>query len=273
MAIYPIFPGGRKKAFTLSYDDAWPEDRRLIEMMNKYGIKATFNINSGEKLFTDISDPVELYKGHEIAVHGLSHAYFDRVAPQTATYEIMKDRENLERIFGGSVRGLAYPYTAFNDETPAILKSCGIAYARTATCSGSFTMPSDWYKWHPTLEHQSRELMTYCERFLTTDMSFNQCSLFFIYGHGFQLNKFDNWERMEELFKEIGGRDNVWYATNIEICDYITAFKNLVMSVDSNYIYNPTNTAISLIYTGNDFMGEGKIFEIKPGEHIYLNRN
>ena len=48
MAIYPTFPDGKRKAFTVSYDDGWPQDRRLIGLMNKYGIKGTFNLNSGE---------------------------------------------------------------------------------------------------------------------------------------------------------------------------------------------------------------------------------
>ncbi len=273
MAIYPIFPGGRRKAFTLSYDDAWPEDRLLIELMNKYGLKGTFNLNTGEKLFTDIPDAKELYEGHEVAVHCLTHAYLDRVAPQTATYEIMKDRENLEKVFGGSIRGFAYPYTAYNSETPQILKNCGIAYARTADCTNGFSMPSDWYQWHPTCDHRSKNLMERCERFLEMNPIFNQCSLFYVYGHSYELERYNHWETIEELFKKVSGRDDIWYATNIEICDYVSAFKNLIMSVDSNYIYNPTMTTLSLIYSDGDFINSGITFEIKPGEHIYLNRD
>ena len=271
MAIYPIFPGGKRKAFTVSYDDAWPEDRPLIELMNKYGIKGTFNVNSGENKFTDIPDPCELYRGHEVAVHALTHAYLDRVAPATATYEIIKDRENLERVFGGSIRGFAYPYTAYNSETPALLKQCGIAYARTAACTGKLTMPSDWYLWHPTCDHRDKNLMVYCDRFLSTNLSFNQCSLFYVYGHSFELTRDGHWPNIEELFKKVGGRDDVWYATNIEICDYVAAFKQLIMSVDGNYIYNPTMTTLSLIYSDRDFINSAITLELGPGEHIYLD--
>lgn len=42
-----MFPDGKKKALTLSYDDGVEQDRRLVEILNRYGIKATFNINSG----------------------------------------------------------------------------------------------------------------------------------------------------------------------------------------------------------------------------------
>ena len=272
MAVYPIFPGGKRKAFTLSYDDAWPQDRALISMMNKYGLKGTFNINSGEKLFTDILDAPALYEGHEVAVHGYTHAYLDRVSPQTATYEIMKDRETLENVFGGSIRGFAYPYSAYNRDTIQILQNCGIAYARTVKCTGNFKMPSDWYEWHPTCEHNSAELVDLCDRFLGTDPVFNQCHIFCVYGHAFQLDRDNLWGRVEAMFEKVSGRDDIWYATNIEICDYIAAFKHLIMSVDSNYIYNPTTTTLSLIYSDQDFINSGIAFELKPGEHVYLNQ-
>ena len=275
MAVYPIFPGGKRKAFTMSFDDAWPEDRPLIQMMNRYGIKGTFNLNSGEKKFTDIPDPRELYAGHEVAVHGLTHAYLERVAPQTATYEVMKDRENLERVFGGSIRGFAYPYTAYNQDTPQILKNCGIAYARTANNTGKFMLPSDWYYWHPTCTCDSRteELLACGDRFLATDPIFNQSWVFYVYGHANRLSVGDHWAVIEELFQKIGGREDIWYATNIEIYDYIAAFKSLIMSVDSNYIYNPTMTTLSLIYSDQDFINSAITLELKPGEHVYLQKN
>ena len=41
--IYICFPGGRHKALTLSYDDGRQEDRRLIGLLNHYGLKGTFS--------------------------------------------------------------------------------------------------------------------------------------------------------------------------------------------------------------------------------------
>ena len=270
MAIYPIFPGGKRKAFTLSYDDGWPQDRPLIALMNKYGLKGTFNLNSGENKFTDIKDPKELYKGHEVAVHALTHVYLDRVAPQTATYEIIKDRENLEKVFGKTVRGFAYPYTAYNSETPALLRNCGIKYARTAVQTEKFTMPSDWYLLNPTCDHNCPRLFELCDEFLENNPIFNQCYLFYVYGHANELDVDNRWERIEEFFKKVSNHDDVWYATNVEIYDYINAFKQLEMSVDSKYIYNPTVTTLSLIYSDRDFINSAITLEIKPGEEIIL---
>lgn len=41
-----IMFNGKKKALTFSYDDGVTQDVRLIEMFNKYNLKATFNLNS-----------------------------------------------------------------------------------------------------------------------------------------------------------------------------------------------------------------------------------
>lgn len=267
MAVYPTFPGGKRKAFTLSYDDGWPQDRRLISMMNQYGVKGTFNLNSADKLFHEMEDPKELYRGHEIAVHGLTHGYLDRLAPQTVTYEIMKDRENLEHVFGGSVRGFAYAHGVYNDTTVNILKSCGIKYARTITSTGDFSVPSDWYCFNPTCSDNSPELLELCDRFFNDEPSFAQSKLFYVWGHSCFI---DDWDRMERLFKAIGSREDVWCATNIEIYDYLSAFQNLVTSADSRYLYNPTMTTLSLISNSGDFMKKQEVFEIKPGEELYL---
>lgn len=43
---------GKKKAVTFSYDDGVTQDRRLVEMMNTYGVKGTFNLNSGIQSYT-----------------------------------------------------------------------------------------------------------------------------------------------------------------------------------------------------------------------------
>ena len=37
---------GKKKAITFSFDDGTIQDVRLIEILNKYGLKGTFNLNS-----------------------------------------------------------------------------------------------------------------------------------------------------------------------------------------------------------------------------------
>ena len=45
---------------------------------------------------------------------------------------------------------------------------------------------------------------------------------------------------MEELCRTVSGDDNIWYATNIEIVDYLNALRALRFSADCDVVYNPT---------------------------------
>lgn len=75
--IYTCFPGGKHKVLTMSYDDGRLEDRRLVELFNRYGIRGTFNLNGGLPRPERIpeSEWVELYKGHEVACHTYHHPH------------------------------------------------------------------------------------------------------------------------------------------------------------------------------------------------------
>lgn len=271
MAVYPLFPGGKRKAFTVSYDDGWPQDEKLIALMNKYGIKGTFNLNSGDVLFRQIERPRERYKGHEVAAHGHTHAYLGRIAAPNAAYDVLKDREVLEQTFGGTVRGFAYGYGSYNTQTPEILKTCGIKYARTIKKNPNFLLPEDWYFFHPTCEDRDPELMTHVDNFLKLSPGFTQCYLCYIWGHSCFTDRDDLWGAVEEVFQKISSSDEIWCATNIEIYDYLDAFQKLVMSANGKYIYNPTTTTLSLICDDGDFMNKRAVFELKPGEELYLD--
>ena len=115
---------GKKKAVTFSYDDGVTQDRRLVEMMNTYGVKGTFNLNSGMQSYANVWEHSkgllihrmnteglkELYQGHEIAAHCLTHADLPKYDEETIRNEILEDKKNLEERFGQPVVGMAYPF-------------------------------------------------------------------------------------------------------------------------------------------------------------------
>ena len=94
---------GKKKAVTFSYDDGVTQDRRLVEMMNTYGVKGTFNLNSGMQSYANVWEHPkgllihrmnteglkELYQGHEIAAHCLTHADLPKYDEETIRNEIL----------------------------------------------------------------------------------------------------------------------------------------------------------------------------------------
>lgn len=269
MMMYMRFPGGKKKALTFSYDDGVEQDIRLMKIFNKYGMKATFNLNGGHLRAEEytysagqIHRPMgrklaletyggELGKNHEIAVHSYTHPFLDRVPRDMATYEIMKDREQLEAIFGRMIRGCAYPMGTFSDMTVDVLYSCGISYARTTVSTGNFAVPTDWLRMPATCHHNDERLFSLADTFMG-DIPNDWITpwLFYVWGHAYEFEADDNWDRMESFCEKLSGRDDVWYATNMEIHDYVEAYRALQFSVEGKIVKNPSALPVWFEYGG-----------------------
>ena len=157
--------------------------------------------------------------------------------------EVMADRLNLEAMFGGVIRGLAYPFGTYSDTVVDALKNTGVAYARTVNSTNAFYIPQDWLRLHPTCHHAAPNLPALCDRFLNDTANF--CSmLFYLWGHSYEFEAQDNWQIIEDFCEKMGGRDDVWYATNIQVYDYKTAYDRLIWNGDCTKVYNPTATDI-----------------------------
>ncbi len=272
------FPGGLGKALTLSYDDAVEQDVRLIDIMKKYGLKGTFNINASQYIPEGFSYPPEkkwaqrmtrekataLYSGEgiEVALHGYTHPHLQtQPAPQVA-YEIIKDREALEEQFDRIVRGMAYPYGTYNEETVRVLRDCGVAYCRTIKATRSFDLPADWLLLHPTCHHIDAALPELTQKFTEKQPAVDRTPwMFYLWGHTFEFERDNNWNIIEEFAQQISGKDDIWYATNMEIYQYVENFKRLVFSLDERYVYNPTAQTMWFILNR-------KLYSVDPGQTI-----
>ena len=184
--IYTCFPEGKHKVLTMSYDDGRLEDRRLLEIMNAYGIRGTFNLNGG--LRGEDRIPVEeykgLYDGHEIACHTYLHPTIARCPIEQVMREILEDRRALEKVMGYPVQGLAYPNGSFNQEIINMLPATGIKYARTTFSTDGFDMPENWYRWNPTCHHNGA-LLERGKAF--TDLYKKQyLYMMYVWGHSFE---------------------------------------------------------------------------------------
>lgn len=252
------FPGGRAKALTFSYDDGVEEDARLADIFNRNGLKGTFNLNGG--LFRDEGNPwpegtavrrmtarqaLRTFGGtaHEIGFHGLTHAYWEQMPPVRVAQEILEDRRRLEGMFHTLVRGGAYPYGTWNAQTVETLRACGAAYCRTTASTGGFDVPQDWLLLPPTCHHGDPRLEELTARFLS-DPAERRPLLFYLWGHSFEFEREGNWALMERLAERLGGREDICYATNGELCDYVAAFRALRMSCDGRLVENPTATDV-----------------------------
>lgn len=265
-----LFPEGNKKAFTLSYDDGVNQDRRLVEIFNKYNLKATFNLNSGiqseENYWVDKDivikrmnkeDVIELYNGHEVAIHGLTHPSLPNITKELMVEEVLLDKKNLEEMFGYPVRGMAYPYGEYNETVLEVLRTLGVAYSRTVKNHQNFSLPLNPLEWHPTTHHDDPNLMEIAKCFV--EGKFEDLSLFYLWGHSYEFDLNNNWNAIEELCKYVSNKHDIWYATNIEIIDYLDVLDRLIFSAELTCVYNPS--AVSGWIEVN-----GTAVEIKAGE-------
>ena len=251
-AIHTLFPEGRFKALTSSYDDGREEDRRLVSIFREHGLKATFNLNSGEAE-TDprripMNDWKELYDGFEIASHTVTHPPVDRCPLSLVAEEILEDRKAIERITGYPVRGFAYPFGSYTPEILSLLPSLGIRYGRIVGNSDGFAIPENFYRWKATCHHSHR-LLENGEAFLAISNDYH-LNLMYVWGHSFEFPRDDNWDVMERFADMISGRDDIWYASNIEIADYIDASRRLIFSADHSIVSNPSAMDVWLSVDG-----------------------
>lgn len=243
MKTYYCFPEGKTKALTMSYDDGRTQDRRLVSIFNQYGIKGTFNLNYG--LMQDWPDRVSpeevarLYQGHEVATHTSHHPTISRCPLNQVAQEILEDRAGLEKLTGYVVRGHAYPNGSYSKEIEDLFSSLGIAYGRVVASSHSFELPENPMEWQPTCHHNDPKLMEH-GKYLVEFQKKQYLKLMYVWGHSYEFDGRDNWNVIEEFCAYMGGREDIWYATNIEIIDYMQVLKNLRFTADSTGVYNPS---------------------------------
>lgn len=277
--LFMRFPGFKPKALTLSYDDGVRQDKRLIAIMQKYGLKGTFNLNGG--LFAESfngetkgkmtkEEAIALYApaGMEVAVHGYKHRSLARIDSAMATEDVLADRKALESIFGQVVKGMAYANGSLDDDVVDILKRCGIHYSRTVVSTEKFDLPTDWLRLPATCHHNHPRLMELAKSFVEYEVDATvfqryQPKLFYLWGHSYEFDNDNNWDRIEEFAAFVGGKADIWYATNGEIYDYLRAYDRLEWSVDGSFVHNPSAIDVYINYFGKELI-------LSPGQTAVL---
>ena len=224
-----------KKAFTLSFDDGVTQDIRLVELMNRYGLKGTFNLNTGiqseESSFVIEGKKVcrmeqeglsKLYAGHEVASHGLTHAALPELDEAALAKEIGRDIENIEKYYGKRPVGFAYAYGACDDKTVTELRNQGIRYARTVEPSHNFYLQKDLLYLSPTCHYRDEKLWQLAKEFI--EMKEAKPALFYVWGHSYELDVHEEWQQLEEFFAYVSGHEDIYYGTNEECLAYLGAF-------------------------------------------------
>ena len=87
--------------------------------------------------------------------------------------------------------------------------------------------------------------------------------MMYVWGHSFEFTRDNNWELIEEFCQLVGNREDIWYATNIEIVDYMKAAKNLKFTIDADKVYNPGFDSVWINV-------DGMIVEVPGGKTVNI---
>lgn len=216
-----------RKAVTFSYDDGVLQDERLVAIFNRYGLKATFNVNSGLGRHTppffpggvrvdhfDLEELKTIYAGHEIAVHSKTHPDLVQLSDEDVVLQLEEDRRAIETIFRNKVAGMAYPFGTFDDRIVGILQRLGFGYARTVIASHAFAPQTDLLRFRPTAHHNDPAIFDLIQAFLAPG---EDPRILYIWGHSYDFDVNRNWDRIETIAKALSGRADVFYGTNAEV--------------------------------------------------------
>ena len=268
---YMRFPGGLAKAVTLSYDDGVHADKKLMQIIDKYGLKCTFNLNS--TLFDCVNwhnrmDEEETYltfgdTPHEIALHGARHIFLNKVPLPEAVREVAFNRDWLEHKFGRIVNGMAYAYNGYNADVKRVIADLGVQYARTTHSTYSFALPEDFLEWNPTCHHTEYERLReltgrFTQQTPLAEFKDREPWLFYLWGHSYEYDDNADWDVLEDFCAAVAGAEGVWFATNGEVCAYIKAWRSLIWSLDGERAFNPSYMPVWLEI-------RGKIYRIPAG--------
>ena len=239
-----------KKYFTLSFDDGLEQDKKVLALMKKYGLKGTFNLNSGmfglqgevkgigTFSFQDCEAGVrhrwpfsyvphnripkdeicEVYAGMEIATHGFLHEALGKVSESEMRSSIRKDKENLEQIAGTTIVGHAYASGSTSSAAEHYLKEQGYLYARAVFPSGNFEFPENPLNFRPSSSVIMKNSMKLVKDFIAAEPTDRDLLLFF-WGHAYEMDYGKgaaSWDSLERLFAAISGHDDIVYCTNRE---------------------------------------------------------
>lgn len=196
-----------RKIFLFSFDDGTVWDARFAELLNRYGMKATFNLNSGLEDFVwyfedrfpvrrqKLSGTVLQYLGHEVASHSLTHPWLNTLTPPQLSREVGDDCAALKKIFGLDRIGFGVPFTACGEREVNILRKY-VSYIRLSEFSDSFAPPADPYHIPIHALYNEPAVREKIARFAENTLP---VSVFVLAGHSYEFEALGHWEYMEQL--------------------------------------------------------------------------
>ena len=207
------------KSFVFAIDDGTVFDKKTVAIFNKYGIKATFNLNSGLQDFVWHKDWLEvrrlkleenkaIYDGHEVASHSLTHPFLTSLSDEDVYREVGEDIDNLRNIFHREIESFSFPFDGFDERTIGIIKSLGITHIILPAIDDSFRFPIDTCHIKVT-SWNIDDALDKVRRFIEDD----QAELFVYLSHSYDYEFDGSYDKLEELCRIVSERKDIRIVT------------------------------------------------------------
>lgn len=273
--IKKLYPQGKAKAFNITYDDGVLQDVPFVALMNKYGLKGTFNLNSQlmEEEFAWVhpngmtvkrlptAAVAELYQNHEVASHTLTHPYLSQLTEPEILHQMAQDKENLERIIGKPVLGFAGPFHHWSQMIADCAQKCGFEYARNAEERYCYAPPQAYYHWSAGSYHIMPGFRDFVAGFFQTHEELALCQ---IVGHSYDLDAENMWQTMEDILKQVAQDETILSMTNLELVRYLKAMN--MATITETAIHNPSAETLW-------FEQDGEVLKVLPQQTMILKEN
>jgi peptidoglycan-N-acetylglucosamine deacetylase len=233
---------------TTSWDDGHPMDFKLIRLLEKYNIRATFYIplTNKENEIVSLNQIKQISNYNEIGGHTINHVYLNKLSKVQAKTEIKSCKQQLEQIIGKEVKAFCFPGGKYSKRDVELVKEAGFRFGRTTRFFNTKIRP-DSFLMHTTvqsynhnfvnlLKHSAKRLIVKdaidCMAFLPYSNNFVNLShhylnkaeiqVFHLWGHSWELEKFNLWNQLEELFAIFNETPNVTFMNNSECWDFFS---------------------------------------------------
>jgi len=225
---------------TTSWDDGHELDLRLASELTARGMAGTFylaprcrEIPSAKRL--DGAAMRELADGHEIGAHTLTHPRLTDLPAHRARSEIRDGKDAIEESIGRAVTSFCYPYGAYAEDHPDMVRAAGFRLARTVDRFRT-DAPADLFRMGTTV-HAYRHLVDGPQILRRTRSPRQAMALwrnwdllghrlfeevcaeggvFHLWGHSWEIDANDDWRRLCSVLDELRDHD-VTFVTNGEL--------------------------------------------------------
>ena len=216
-------------------------------MLKEHGLKATFYVAPENQEFAKqdlltLPEIADLSQDFEVGAHSMTHRRLPAISEQEAAREITESKAVLEQVIGKEIKVFCYPGGAYTKLHAQLVKDAGYRYARTVA-RHTFTVDDPYEAgtslhvynhnhrpgfdlWHTArfVKFQPIKILRCLEWDALAKAMFDQVikegGIYHIWGHSWEIDEHDDWERLESVFRYISGSPKVSYVTNGELEAY-----------------------------------------------------